>query len=169
MGKFDGIFDDVVVNAKAAASAVSKKATDVYGTSKMKIAAAEIRNEIRKKLRDLGALTYKLQKGIIANADNEIAELVNDISELKDSLDTINKNLASAKNQKKCPECNANVPKNSVFCNICGAKLKDEEPVEEEAAQAYTEVQTDTEAVTDTEENTDTFVDAEDEADTIGI
>ena len=163
MGKFDGLFDDVVVNAKAAASAVSKKATDVYGTSKMKIAAAEIRNEIRKKLRDLGALTYKLQKGIIANADNEIAELVNDISELKDSLDTINKNLASAKNQKKCPECNANVPKNSVFCNICGAKLEVEESEEAEAAQA------DTEADAGFEENTDSFVDADDEAETIGI
>ena len=30
MGKFDGILDDVIVNAKAAASVVSKKASDVY-------------------------------------------------------------------------------------------------------------------------------------------
>ena len=42
MGKFDEIFDDVVVNAKAAASAVSKKASDVYDASKHKITAAEI-------------------------------------------------------------------------------------------------------------------------------
>ena len=43
MGKFDGILDDVIVNAKAAASVVSKKASDVYDSSKQKIAAAEIR------------------------------------------------------------------------------------------------------------------------------
>ena len=30
MGKFDEIFDDVVVNAKACASAVSQKASTVY-------------------------------------------------------------------------------------------------------------------------------------------
>ena len=46
MGKFDGILDDVIVNAKAAASVVSKKASDVYDNSKQKIVAAEIRAEI---------------------------------------------------------------------------------------------------------------------------
>ena len=59
MGKFDGILDDVIVNAKAAASVVSKKASDVYDSSKQKIAAAEIRAEINAKLRELGALAYK--------------------------------------------------------------------------------------------------------------
>ena len=59
MGKFDGILDDVIVNAKAAASVVSKKASDVYDNSKQKIVAAEIRAEINTKLKELGALTYK--------------------------------------------------------------------------------------------------------------
>ena len=54
MGKFDEIFDDVVVNAKAAASAVSKKASSMYDTSKHKITAAELRGEINKKLKELG-------------------------------------------------------------------------------------------------------------------
>ena len=53
MGKFDGILDDVIVNAKAAASVVSKKASDVYDNSKQKIAAAEIRAEINTKLKNL--------------------------------------------------------------------------------------------------------------------
>ena len=50
MGKFDEIFDDVVVNAKAAAAVVSKKASTVYDTSKHKITAAEIRGEINKSI-----------------------------------------------------------------------------------------------------------------------
>lgn len=48
MGKFDEIFDDVVVNAKACASAVSQKASTVYDVSKHKITAAEIRGDINK-------------------------------------------------------------------------------------------------------------------------
>lgn len=125
MGKFDEILDDVVVNAKAAASVVSKKATYVYDSSKQKLAAAELRGEINKKLKELGALTYKSQTSS-ADCNADITRIVNEITELKENLDTINQNLASAKNQKKCPQCEANVPKNSLFCNICGAKLEDE-------------------------------------------
>lgn len=134
MGKFDEIFDDVVVNAKAAASVVSKKATYVYDSSKQKLAAAELRGEINKKLKELGALTYKSQTASV-DCSADIARIVGEITELKENLDTINENLASARNQKKCPNCNANVPKNSVFCNICGAKLQDEEVESKEAAQ----------------------------------
>lgn len=125
MGKFDEILDDVVVNAKAAASVVSKKANYVYDSSKQKIAAAELRGEINKKLRELGALTYKSQT-TTSDCSADITKIVGDITELKENLDTINQNIASAKNQKKCPQCGANVPKNSLFCNICGAKLEDE-------------------------------------------
>lgn len=145
MGKFDGIFDDVLVNAKTAASVVSKKATYVYDSSKQKLAAAEIRGEINKKLKELGALTYKSQTASIECSD-EILSIVNEITELKENLDTINQNLASAKNQKKCPQCEANVPKNSLFCNICGAKLEDEvcadnnqKQVSEETVQEVTD------------------------------
>lgn len=122
MGRFDEIFDDVVVNAKAAASAVSKKASIVYDSSKHKITAAEIRGEINKKLRDLGALTYKEQiHGI--DLSEQIRNSVAEIRELKDSLDAVNEHIAATKNQKRCPQCDSAVPKNSLYCNICGAKL----------------------------------------------
>lgn len=129
MGKFDEIFDDVVVNAKAAASVVSKKATDVYDASKQKISAAEIRNEINKKLRTLGALTYKSQiHGL--DLSEESTQLIAEISDLKDNLNVINQHIASAKNQKSCPNCDANVPKNSLFCNICGSKFDGREKLD---------------------------------------
>ncbi|MEE0856817.1 MAG: zinc ribbon domain-containing protein [Ruminococcus sp.] len=160
MGKFDEIFDDVVVNAKAAASAVSKKASSMYDTSKHKITAAELRGEINKKLKDLGALTYKTQvHGTDLSA--EVSTLVSEITELKDNLYIINNHIASAKNQKKCPECDADVPKNSNFCNICGAKIE-EAPVETEAAdKAQDVVENVTEAAADI---VDEAVDAVDDA-----
>lgn len=147
MGKFDGIFDDVVVNAKAAASAVSKKASEMYDTSKHKITAAELRGEINKKLRDLGALAYKTKIHEV-DLSEDIDKLVSEITELKENLYVINNHIASVKNQKKCPQCEADVPKNSIYCNICGAKLDDSKEAEEtncadsvveEAAQAVDE------------------------------
>ena len=141
MGKFDEIFDDVVVNAKAAAAVVSKKASTVYDTSKHKITAAEIRGEINKKLRDIGKYTYKKEVfGVDTSA--EIAQLVADVKELKDNLDIINAHIDSVKNQKKCPQCEAKIPRNSIYCNICGAKLEDDEPVTAEKAEAPAAVQT---------------------------
>lgn len=124
MGKFEEIFDDVVVNAKAAASAVSKKASEVCDSSKQKITAAEIRSEINKKLRDLGALTYKSQiHGMDLSAETN--KLVLEISELKDNLNAVNEHIAASKNMKKCPQCDGEIPKVSNYCNLCGARVGD--------------------------------------------
>ena len=134
MGKFDEIFDDVVVNAKAAAAVVSKKASTVYDTSKHKITAAEIRGEINKKLRDIGKYTYKKEVfGVDTSA--EVSQLIADVKELKENLDIINAHIDSVKNQKKCPQCEAKIPRNSIYCNICGAKVEEDEPAPAPAAQ----------------------------------
>ena len=141
MGKFDEIFDDVVVNAKAAAAVVSKKASTVYDTSKHKITAAEIRGEINKKLRDIGKYTYKKEVfGVDTSA--EVAQLIADVKELKENLDIINAHIDSVKNQKKCPQCETKIPRNSIYCNICGAKVEEDEPAPaaQEAPEAAAEV-----------------------------
>lgn len=122
MGKFDGILDDVIVNAKAAASVVSKKASDVYDSSKQKIVAAEIRAEINAKLRELGALAYKSVVHEL-NLSDKIKEKTAEITELKENLDLINESISANKNVTYCPECGSDVPENSKFCNSCGAKL----------------------------------------------
>ena len=126
MGKFDEIFDDVVVNAKAAASVVSQTANSVYDTSKHKFTAAEVRGDINKKLRDLGALTYRSEVHGL-DLTEQIQQTVTEITELKETLNTINEHIASVKNQKRCPNCDAVVPKKSNFCNICGSKLDEQD------------------------------------------
>ena len=124
MGKFDSFFDDAVVNAKAAANAVSKKAVTFYDASKHKISAAEIRGEINKKLKELGKVTYKSEvHGADLFAEKE--QLITEIKELIESLNVINGHIAAIKSQRKCPSCEARVPKNSIYCNICGTKLED--------------------------------------------
>lgn len=150
MGKFDEILDDVVVNAKTAASAVSKKAAFVYDASKHKITAAEMRGEINKKLKELGKYTYKARVYNM-DMDEQINDVIAEIKELKENLDIINAHLDEITNQKKCPQCEAKIPKNSLYCNICGTKLEeaeedvsaddtaDEAPAEEAAEEAVEE------------------------------
>lgn len=150
MGKFDEILDDVVVNAKTAASAVSKKAAFVYDASKHKITAAEMRGEINKKLKELGKYTYKARVYNM-DMDEQINDVIAEIKELKENLDIINAHLDEITNQKKCPQCEAKIPKNSVYCNICGTKLEeaeedvsaddtaDEAPAEKAAEEAVEE------------------------------
>ena len=51
--------------------------------------------------------------------------IVSEISDLKDSLNAVNEHIAVATDKRRCPGCNAVIPNNSVFCNICGIKIDD--------------------------------------------
>lgn len=145
MKNFDSIIDDVRLNAKAAASAVTQKATMLYDASKHKISAETIRRSIGKKLIELGKLTYKATVQDV-DLSEDIAALVEEITGLKQNLDIVNAHIASIRNQKICPECENKVPKLSSFCNICGHKFENDtepdaaaEEAVEEAAEAVAE------------------------------
>ena len=135
MKKIDTIIDDVVGNAKLAATAVSKQAAKIYDASKHRISAEGIKRAIGKKLIELGKLTYKATTQDVDLAE-EIAKVVEEITELKQNLAIVEAHIASIKNQKICPECDNKVPKISSFCNICGHKFEDEPEPEEEPAEA---------------------------------
>lgn len=161
MKNFDSIFDDVVVNVKAAASVVSKKASTVYDASKHKISAESLKRAINKKLIELGKLTYKATVEHVDLAE-EIAKTVEEIRELKENLDIVTAHIASIRNQKICPDCGAKVPKASLFCNICGAKFEvpvnevTEEPAQEEQSPIDELTEDDIEDITVAVQNSET-------------
>ena len=68
--------------------------------------------------------TYKSE---VHGTDNsqQIKLIVSEISDLKDNLDVVNEHIAVAKDQRRCPGCNAVIHHHSVFCNICGIKIDD--------------------------------------------
>ena len=122
-----------MVNAKAAASVVSKKAATVYDASKHKISAETLKRGINKKFMELGKLTYKATTEDI-DLSEEIAQIADEIRELKENLDVVIAHIASIRNQKICPECGNKVTKASLFCNICGTRFED--PVGEVEVEA---------------------------------
>ena len=142
MKNFDTIIDDVKVNAKNAATVLSQKAAMIYDASKHRISAETIKRNIGKKLIELGKLTYKATTQNI-DLSEDIAKVVEEISELKQELSLVVAQLAAIRNQKICPECENKVTKESSFCNICGHKFEDEPEAIEEAVEEAAEEKAD--------------------------
>lgn len=118
------IFDDVVVNAKTAASAVSKKAGELYDLSKLRISLASLRSELNKLYQTLGEVVYN------DSADEEIEAIKIEISETKKNILELEKILLASRNTVKCPQCGQKLNKNAAFCYVCGAEVpKEPKPV----------------------------------------
>lgn len=114
------IFDDVVVNAKTAASAVSKKAGELYDLSKLRITLASLRSEINKLYMTLGEAVYN------ESAPEEIEAIKIEISETKQNILEVEKILLASKNTVKCPRCGQKLNKNAAYCYVCGAEIPKE-------------------------------------------
>lgn len=111
------IFDDVVVNAKTAASAVSKKAGELYDLSKLRISLASLRSDLNKLYQTLGEAVYN------ESAEEEIGAIKIEISETKQNILELEKILLASRNTVKCPRCGQKLNKNAAFCYICGAEI----------------------------------------------
>lgn len=120
-----GIFEDVLLNAKAVVGTVGKKAGEVVDISKLKLAAADLKSELTQKYQILGRITYEEMSSGKDYTDNK-KEVADKIKELKAHLESVNDMIASAKNKVKCSSCGAYNAKDAVFCNNCGEKLTDE-------------------------------------------
>ncbi|MBR1731537.1 MAG: zinc ribbon domain-containing protein [Ruminococcus sp.] len=118
------IFDDVVVNAKSAASAVSKKAGELYDLSKLRITLASLRSDLNKQYQALG-------EAVFTDApEEEIDTIKAEITEVKQNILDVEKILVASRNYVKCPQCGQKLNKNASFCYTCGAAIpKEPNPV----------------------------------------
>ena len=114
------IFDDVVVNAKTAASAVTKKAGEIYDLSKLRITLAGLRSDLNKQYQALGEAVYCEVSG------EEIEAIKTDIADIKQNIVDVEKILAASRNTVKCPQCGQKLNKNASFCYTCGAAIPKE-------------------------------------------
>ncbi len=117
-----GIFEDVLLNAKAVVGTVGKKAGEVVDISKLKLAAADLKSELSQKYQLLGRITFEeMTTGKDYSKNKE--EIAGKIRELKEHLESVNDMIAVSKKKIKCGFCGAYNSKGAVFCNNCGEKL----------------------------------------------
>ncbi|MCH4240227.1 MAG: zinc ribbon domain-containing protein [Oscillospiraceae bacterium] len=120
-----GLFEDVMINAKNAASVVGEKAGQLVDISKLRINAADLNNEIGKRFEALGRVVYDSHK-TGSTSDELVDECVDAIDELYEQLDAVNEQLAAKRSHITCKECGQENPVGAAFCIKCGAKLQSE-------------------------------------------
>lgn len=121
-----GMLDDFIVNAKSAASAVGKQASKFADVSKLRINAADLKNDISKHFEALGRVVYDAKKtgGDSAQA---VSDAVASIDSLQEQLDAVNSQIASANAKTICSHCGQENSKDAVFCSKCGYKLMEDD------------------------------------------
>lgn len=118
-----GILDDVVVNAKSAAEAVSKKAGQLMDASKLRISAAELNAKIGEGYEALGQYAYENCRALFAGDPEAVGKMA-ELDELKAQAAAIAKELNDKQNKVVCPVCGKQSPNTALFCANCGAKLE---------------------------------------------
>ncbi len=116
------LFNQIVKTARSTSASVSKKAEEVFETTKLKVSIADMQNEVESIYTDIGKLVYK------AFVENEApSEEINDkcsqISDILVQIEEVKDKIKASKNLTVCPNCNAAVDANSKFCAACGTKL----------------------------------------------
>lgn len=118
-----GVFEDVVLNARTAATTVGKRAERLVDISKLRVNAAEINGDISKKYEALGRLVYDSVKAG-ATPEGMVDEYVEGIDVLYLKLDEINEKINVLSNKSACPICGTKNGEDALFCSHCGTKLK---------------------------------------------
>ena len=115
-------FDNAVVKAKEAIDIACKKTNEVVNVGKQKFDIASIENKLCKDFEKLGRLYFE----IIKDCDTENDDVNNLKAEITDRLDKIKElkeEINSVKSKRICPNCQADIDLDAVFCSKCGTKL----------------------------------------------
>ena len=116
------ILDNVSETISKMARGIAKGTNKVVESSKVSI-------ELLEKKDDLKDMYAEIGKILVNSSDDEIFEKLDiknkvvAINKLNNEIVELKIKLSELKNTKKCPDCGANVSKNSAYCNICGSKI----------------------------------------------
>lgn len=123
-------FDNVKNKVSEAGKSAAKMTKEIADTAKLKAEINGAKSTIENAYSDIGKLYYEQKK----NAPDEgYAELIAKISEASALIEKKEQEIRDIKGEVICPQCGKCVNgKNIVFCPACGARLRDEQPEEEQ-------------------------------------
>ncbi len=110
-------------------SAISKS-KEVAGVAKLNVEISSLNQSVKNIYTEVGA--YVLEKGLLSD-DAAVAEWAAKAADLKAEIEANTEKISLLKNVTVCPDCGAEVSRDSKFCGKCGAAVvvKTAEPAEE--------------------------------------
>ena len=115
-------FEELKSGVSFAAESITNAGRSVYRKSRLALAEADIRRELRDTLARLGRVYFELRTS--GSDDLSVAdELVEAVEKLDDKLYQISVEKSDANHDIVCPICGRKNPKDASFCSGCGVSL----------------------------------------------
>ena len=124
--KFEELFEEIMIKAKAVADTAGKMTGDVVEIGKLRYQIKQAQWDIEKTYSKFGALVYESKKGTEDYSD-VIALAVGEIDDLNERLNELEGRLRSHKRVKKCDGCGKDNDLDSSFCAHCGRTLDEDD------------------------------------------
>lgn len=117
-------FDNALNKTREAFEITKKKTAEIYNVQKLKYNILTLENNRNKDLQRLGFIYYKQLKNAEIE-DETVANLVDSVASKNAEIKAIKEEINSLKNNGSCENCGAEIDENSIFCSICGEKIKE--------------------------------------------
>jgi len=99
---------------------ITDKGKDVIEITKLNSQINAEKDKIKETYSKIGEEVYKAYKEGQSSAYDELCA---QIKEMEDKINELQAKVLELKNAAKCPNCGAEVAKDTAFCSKCGAKL----------------------------------------------
>lgn len=109
-----------------AGQSVAQQTKNLSDVTQLNSAISDREKRISQLYLNIGQLYYEGHKGDLSAEHREIIE---EIDALYAEIAQNREKIKQIKGVVKCPNCDADVPLNAVFCNGCGAKIERNESV----------------------------------------
>lgn len=101
-----------------------KKTKEVTDIAKLTGTIKSLENQKQECFAELGKFFYEYQKTNPVN-DKEVTEILSKIQELSNQIYQYQEELKRRRGTVVCPNCNAEISRDSLFCSVCGAKVNE--------------------------------------------
>lgn len=126
--------DNMKGKLSQASQTTVQKARELSEIAKLNSAISEAENQITELYNKIGYDVYCAYKD---NPIPEVAESINRITELHDSIEVCKDQIKAINAANLCPKCGAKIKQGMAFCSACGYKLPVPEPEENSGVATF--------------------------------
>lgn len=101
-----------------------QKTKEVTDSAKLSSAIRNLEIQQKDAYGELGVIYYKERKEDKEGITPAAEEVIRRIEELQQQISARKEEMLKAKGTIFCPNCNTEIPGNSLFCNVCGTKIE---------------------------------------------